>query len=194
MISVDFRRSPQADWGLFFSVFNLILEKDKGLQEFKAEIAEEEKLRRFKTVLNSLLAEKVKSMLVKVETSMLAKRVKSLLAKEEEARRTKAWLAEEERKSSERLRQRPGNAELGTSSTAVQSVDTKPGSPPVGLQPVYDCAEHARDGLVHLDQTAATAPLHTAPHDGNCTTAATAATAADAGATTNDGNYSDGRP
>ena len=29
-------------------------------------------------------------------------------------------------------------------------------------------AEHTRNGLVYLDQTAAAAPLHTASHDGNC--------------------------
>jgi len=44
-------------------------------------------------------------------------------------------------------------------------------------------AEHTRNGLVYLDQTAAAAPLHTASHDGSCTRA-----------TTSDGNYSDDRP
>ena len=55
-------------------------------------------------------------------------------------------------------------------------------------------SEHTRIGLVYLDRIAAAAPLHTASHDSNCTAATTAATAAEAGATTSDGNDSDDRP
>ena len=44
MISADFRRNPQADWSQFFSDLNRILEEATGLKEFKAGLAEEEKL------------------------------------------------------------------------------------------------------------------------------------------------------
>eukprot|EP00617_Octactis_speculum_P021239 CAMPEP_0185744844 /NCGR_PEP_ID=MMETSP1174-20130828/3065_1 /TAXON_ID=35687 /ORGANISM="Dictyocha speculum, Strain CCMP1381" /LENGTH=252 /DNA_ID=CAMNT_0028418501 /DNA_START=196 /DNA_END=950 /DNA_ORIENTATION=+ len=183
MISADFRRNPQADWSQFFSDLNRILEEATGLKEFKAGLAEEEKLRRWvMTVLNPMIAKKVmhtkeivtfysylerilarnkeslefkadlaeeeklrrlvratiamkavhpkemmKKMIGRIKAlvavdwkraseeksrrlkakinSMLAERVKSLLVKEEEARRTNAWFAEREILPSERLRQ-----------------------------------------------------------------------------------------
>ena len=119
MISADFRRNPQADWGLFFSDLNRILEKDKGLQEFKAELGEEEKLRQFKNVLNALLAQKVKCK-----------------AKEEEARRTNAWLAEEERKSSERLRQQQQREQQWrpTTTAATPAATTSDGNNSDGIR------------------------------------------------------------
>ena len=131
MISADFRRNPQTDWGQFFSDLNRILEEATGLKEFNAGLAEEEKLRRLvratiamkavhpKEMMKKMIGrikalvavdwkraseEKLRRLKAKIN-SMLAERVKSLLVKEEEARRTNVWFAERERLSSERLRQ-----------------------------------------------------------------------------------------